>query len=377
MQQVAQAWLVLRLTGDPLALGAIQAVQFLPPCLLGLFAGVLADILPRRQTLIAAQTVMAVLAGVLAILTASGVVEFWMVITLGFLLGCASAVDMPVRHAFVRELVGPNQIGDAIAFNSTSVNVARVVGPALAGITIGLLGISTAFALNALSFLAVILGLHMMRERELLQSPREALPRTVGETLEQVGDGLRFMRSTPVMVMAISVFGVTATFGMNFNVLIPPLASQVLGTDAAGYGLLMTGLGIGAVASAIGMVIKGPLAPTQVAAGSVLLGAATVGLALSSSYVLSLFLMALVGIGSVRMATTSLTTIQLAAPDRMRGRLVSVFITVFSASVPVGSLVMGALAAMTSVTVALAIGGSVSLLTGICGLAWWGRIRHR
>ena len=134
MQQVAQAWLVLGLTGDPLALGIIQAVQFLPSCFLGLFAGLLADILPRRQTLIAAQTAMALLAGLLAILTAAGVVQVWMVITLGFLLGCASAVDMPVRHAFVRELVGPEELGDAIALNATNVNVARVVGPALAGI---------------------------------------------------------------------------------------------------------------------------------------------------------------------------------------------------------------------------------------------------
>jgi predicted MFS family arabinose efflux permease len=373
MQQVAQAWLVLGLTGDPLALGVIQAVQFLPSCFLGLFAGLLADILPRRQTLIAAQTAMALLAGLLAILTAAGVVQVWMVITLGFLLGCASAVDMPVRHAFVRELVGPEELGDAIALNATNVNVARVVGPAVAGITIALVGVAAAFALNALSFLAVIIGLTMMRERDLLQTPREVVPRTFSETLAQVGEGLRFIRDSPVAVMAISVFGVTATFGMNFNVLFPPLASQVLGTDAAGYGLLMTGLGIGAVASAVAMVLGGRLAPSQVAVGAALLGGATVALALSSLYALSLFLVVLVGIGSVRMATTSLTTIQLAAPDRMRGRSVSVFITVFSASVPLGSLLMGALAAMTSVTIALAVGGTVSLVAGMVGVAWWSR----
>ena len=162
MQSVAQAWLVLQLTHDPLWLGVVVAAQFIPVMVFGLFAGVLADALPKRQTLIATQAVMMVLAIVLAGLTASGVVTVAMIVALAALLGCANAVDMPVRQAFAVEMVGREDIGNAVALNSAMFNGARIVGPAVAGLTIGAVGVAAAFAINAASFLAVIVGLAAM-----------------------------------------------------------------------------------------------------------------------------------------------------------------------------------------------------------------------
>ena len=237
MQQVAQAWLVLTLTGDPFWLGVVASAQFLPVMILGLFAGILADVLPKRQTLIAVQATMMVLAAILTVLTATGVVEVWMIVLLAILLGCANAVDMPVRQAFAIEMVGPRDIGNAVAINSAMFNGARVVGPAVAGLTIGAFGIAPAFALNALSFLAVIVGLMLMRDDELHLGRLVPRPRSAGAVVENLREGLAFVRHTPIVLLAVTTVGLVATFGMNFQVVIPPLAQEALGSDASGFGL--------------------------------------------------------------------------------------------------------------------------------------------
>jgi MFS family permease len=375
MQQVAQAWLVLELTGgDPLWLGIVSAAQFLPVVLLGLFAGVLADVLPKRQTLMAVQAVMMGLAVILAVLTLTGTVELWMVVVLALALGCANAVDMPVRQSFAMELVGPRDVGNAVALNSAMFNGARVLGPAVAGLTIGAFGVGLAFVLNALSFLAVLVALSLMRDAEL-HAPR-LLPRpgSMGEVFENLREGLAFVRRTPVVLMAVSMVGLVATVGMNFNVLIPPLAQDVLGTDAAGYGFLMTASGIGALGAAVALVIGGRPRPVRIALGASILGAASILLALSGSYPLSLLLMVFVGGGGIAMAATANATIQLSVPDGLRGRVMSVYTTVFSASVPVGGLLMGALASIAGIPGTIAIGGILSLAVGIGGWVWWRRI---
>ena len=177
MQQVAQAWLVLELTHDPIWLGIVSAAQFIPVIILGLFAGVAADALPKRRVLIATQTAMMVLAAILAVLVFTGVVEVWMILVLAFLLGIANAVDMPVRQAFSIELVGREDIGNAVALNSAMFNGARVIGPALAGLAIAAFGVGPAFAINAVSFLAVIIGLRLMDERD---APRAEPDRPAG-----------------------------------------------------------------------------------------------------------------------------------------------------------------------------------------------------
>jgi MFS family permease len=376
MQQVAQGWLVLTLTGDPFWLGVVATAQFLPVMVLGLFAGVLADVLPKRQTLIAVQAVMMSLAIVLAILTAAGIVQIWMIIVLALLLGCANAVDMPVRQAFAIEMVGPRDIGNAVALNSAMFNGARVVGPALAGLTIAAFGIAPAFAINAVSFLAVLIGLSLMRDEELLRARLVPAPRSVGAVFDNLREGLAFVRHTPLVLLAVVTLGFTATFGMNLQVVIPPLA-QALGSDASGYGFLMTASGLGALTAALSLVVGGRPRPVRIALGSMLLGAASILLALSTTFALSLLFMVLIGAGGIAMAATANATIQLAVPDGLRGRVMSVYTTVFSASTPVGGLAMGVIASKVGIAEAIAIGGVLSLLTGIGAFAWYRRLRAR
>lgn len=376
MQQVAQGWLVLQVSGgDPLWLGVVAAAQFVPVMLLGLFAGVLADVLPKRQTLLAVQVAMMGLATVLAVLTATGIVTVWMVVVLAVLLGIASAVDMPVRQSFAYEMVGPRDVGNAVSINSAMFNGARVAGPAVAGLTIGVFGIAVAFAINALSFLAVIAGLALMRDDELHRARRIPRPRSVRAVADNLAEGLRYVRRTPIVLLAVTVVGLIATFGMNFMVIIPPLAQDVLGSDAAGYGFLMTASGLGALGAAVGLVVAGKPRPSRIALGAVVLGAASIALAASTSYPLSLLLMVPIGAGGIGMAATANATIQLHVPDGLRGRVMSVYTTVFAASIPIGGLATGALASSIGVLPTIAVGGFLSLATGIGAVVWYRRIR--
>ena len=376
MQQVAQGWLVLQVSGgNPLWLGIVAAAQFVPVMILGLFAGVLADVLPKRQTLLVVQVVMMSLAIVLAVLTATGLANVWIIVMLAILLGCANAVDMPVRQSFAIEMVGPRDVANAVSINSAMFNGARVVGPAVAGLTIAAFGIALAFALNALSFLAVIVALALIDD-EALHAPRLLpRPRSLADVRVNLVEGLRFVRHTPIVLMSITVVFLIATFGMNFSVILPPLAQDILHSDAAGFGFLMTASGLGALGTAVGLVVAGKPRPSRIAVGAIVLGIATLALAGSTSFPISLVLMVPIGAGGIAMAATANATIQLNVPDGLRGRVMSVYTTVFAASVPIGGLAAGALASTIGVLQTLAVGGVLSLATGIGALVWWRRIQ--
>ena len=378
MQVVAQDWLVLQVSGgQPFWLGVVSAAQFLPPMVLGLFGGVIADALPKRQTLRATQVVFMALAGILAILTATDHVNVGVIVLLALFLGCANAVDMPVRQSFSVELVGPQDVGNAVALNASVFNGARVIGPAVAGLLIGAVGIAAAFAINAASFIAAIAALQMMRDDELHRARFLDVPRSPHEIRDNLAEGLAYVRRTPIVLMAITAVGVVATVGMNYNVLTPPLAQQVLGSDAAGYGFLMTAAGIGALAGAVTLVLAGPPRAWRIPIGAIALGVATLLLAFSRSYPLSLVLMVPIGFGGVFMAATANATIQLHSPDGLRGRVMSVYTTVFSGSVPVGGLAAGTLAATLGVPATLAISGGLSLAAGLGAAVWWRHISAR
>jgi MFS family permease len=370
MQQVAQAWLVLQLTGDPIWLGIVAAAQFLPVMVLGLFAGVAADALPKRRVLIGTQVSMMILAAVLATLVITGVVQVWMIVALAFLLGIANAVDMPVRQSFAIELVGREDVGNAVALNSAMFNGARVVGPATAGLAIGAFGVAAAFIINALSFLAVIVGLHLIDELELQVGGRIARPTSAPAVVQNLAEGLTYVRRTPIVLLAVVVVGTVATVGMNFGVLIPAFALHELNSDATGYGFLMAASGVGSLLAALRLVFGGRPRPTRLAIGALILGVASVALAASRLFPLSLALMVVIGFGSILMAATGNTTIQLAVPDHLRGRVMSVYTTVFSASVPIGGLAMGAVASGLGTSVAIALGGVMSVAIGLGALAW-------
>jgi MFS family permease len=293
-----------------------------------------------------------------------------MILLLAFLLGMANAVDMPTRQSFVFELVGREEVSSAVALNSAMFNAARVIGPAAAGLAIAAFGVGPAFAINALSFLAVIVGLRMMNEREFHLGNRIARPETVRAVVRNLKEGLHYVRGTPVVLLAVLVVGGVATVGMNFNVLIPAFAADELGGGAAGYGFLMAASGIGSLIAAMRLVFGGRPRPVRLATGALLLGVATVALALTTIYPVAVGLMVLIGFGSILMAATGNTTIQLAVPDQLRGRVMSVYTTVFSASVPLGGLTFGAIASAFGVTVAIAVGGVLTVLIALGALAW-------
>jgi MFS family permease len=374
MQQVAQSWLVLVLTHDPLWLGVVAAAQFIPVMIFGLFAGVFADSLPKRQTLLATQIAKMSLSVILAILAVTGLASIPLLILLALVIGTVNSIDMPVRQAFAVEMVGREEIGNAVALNSAMFNGARIIGPAVAGLTIGAFGVPMAFAIDAVSFLAVIIGLAAMRESELRPTTRIERPGSVSGVMTQLREGLHYVRVTPVVLVAMLVLGLVATVGMNFSVIIPAYASDVLNSDASGYGFLMAASGVGSLVAALWLAFGGRARPRRIAYGAMILGLGEVGLGASGAFPTSLLLMVAVGFGGILMAATANTTIQMAVPDALRGRVMSVYTTIFAGSTPIGGPVMGGLASAFGVAVSLAIGGVLAVAVGLGSLGW---IRRR
>ena len=377
MQSVAQGWLVLTLTNSPFDLGLVAAVQFLPVLFLGLFGGVIADALPKRQTLIATQAAMMVLALILAAITITGVVQVWMILILALLLGCANAVDMPVRQSFVIEMVGREDVANAVALNSAMFNMARIVGPAIAGVTIAAIGIAAAFILNALSFIAVIGALALMRDDELRAIVHPPTPHGGREVFAHLGEGLAYVRRTPVILMVVVVVGIISTVAFNWTVVFPAYARDTLGQDAAGYGVLMSSLGLGSVAAALFLAVRGRATPWAIVGGAILAGLAEVGMAVTNVMPVALALGFAVGFGMITMAANANSTIQLTAPDALRGRVISVYTTVFVGSTPIGGLATGAIASAIGVAAAIGIGGALAAMTAVGGGIWLRAIRAR
>jgi MFS family permease len=377
MQQVAQGWLVLQLTHDPLWLGLVSLAQFGPVILFGLFGGVIADQLPKRQTLMATQSVAMILAFVLFGLTATDVVEVWHVMILGALLGISNAVDMPARQAFAVEMVGRDDMANAVGLNAALFNGSRILGPAAAGLLIGAFDISIAFLINGITFIPVIASYLAMRDSELRSVPPAPRPTSFAAVLENLAEGARYVRGTPRVLLAVTIVGLAATFGMNFQVLVPPLADTVLNVGASGYGFLMAASGVGSTAAALWVAFKKRPSPRPIAVGAVTLGLGTVVLALSTSFPISLLAMLVSGAGAIAMAVTANATIQLAVPDQLRGRVMSVYTTVFAGSVPAGGLLMGAIASSLGVPFALMVGAIVTTAIGAGGILWLRRIEAR
>jgi MFS family permease len=376
MQQVAQAWLVLQLTNDPLWLGLVSVAQFGPVIIFGLFGGLIADQWPKRRILLVTQTTSMILAFVLFLLTATGVVQVWQVMILAALLGTTNAIDMPTRQAFAVEMVGREDVTNAVGLNSAVFNASRILGPAAAGLLIGAFDISIAFLINGLSYIAVIAAYLLMRSDELRPAPTMVRPTTVRGVFESLAEGARYVRSTPLVLLAVVVVGLVATFGMNFQVLMPPLADDVLHVGASGYGFLMAASGLGSTVVALWVAFSRRVLPMWIVTGAIALGLASIVVALSTSFPISLLAMVIVGGGGIGMAVTANTTIQLSVPDHLRGRVMSLYTTVFAGSVPAGGLLMGWIASSWGVPTALLVGAILSLAVGLAAWPWLARIRR-
>jgi len=370
MTAVAQSWLVLQLTGSAFDLGLIGVFQFTPVLILGLFGGLIADALPKRSTMYATQIVAMVVSFLLFALAATHTVQLWHVYLLAVVMGVRNAVDMPTRQAFAVEMVGREDLGNAVALNSAMFNGARIVGPAVAGLAIGAFGVAPAFLIDAISFLAVLVALFAMNEDTLRSAPRMERPASARAVGANLAEGLRYVRQTGVVLLAVVVIGVVATFGMNFSVVIPPLAAGPLGVGPTGYGFLMASSGAGSLVAALWIAFRGTR-PSRMLTGGLVLAVADIVIGLSNSYLGDLVLMFAAGAGAIAMMATANTTMQLAVPDGLRGRVMSVYTTVFAGSAPIGGLLSGAIASSAGPQVALFLGGVVSLLAALAGVAWY------
>ena len=377
MQSIAQAWLITELTPDPVWLGVVAAAQFTPVLILGLFGGVIADVLPKRQMLIATQAALMGLAALQALLVATGAMTIPLLMLLAVLLGSVNAIDMPVRQSFFSEMVPVDEVGRAVAFNSAMFNGARVIGPAIGGVLIGVIGVAGCFAVNALSFLAVLIALLLMREVELHPAPRGARPRSARAVATSLAEGLRYVRGTPIVALCVFVIGVISGVAMNFNVIIPPLARLTLQIGAPGLGALMAAVGFGSLTGALTVAALREPRRSMIVIGGALLGAFSVaaGAAASSTGSLAVPLTGLAlfgaGFGAISMAATANASIQTTTPPALRGRVMSVYTTVFAGSTPIGGLATGAVVAALGATGALEVAGVLAVAAAAFAAYRW------
>jgi MFS family permease len=367
MQQVGQAWLVLQLTNDPLALGLIAMAQFGPILVLGPLGGLVADSVSKRTALMVTQTAAGLLAIVLAALFVTGHIEVWHIFALAVGLGIVNSFDMPIRQAFVIEMVGREDIANAVALNSTVFNLTRIVGPAIAGLTIASVGIAPLFFINAASYLAVVGSLLLMRTSEMhVPTERAVVTRHVRSVVDLLVEGVRYTRGNPRILLIILLVGAVSTFAMNFSVLIPLVARDVLKGDADTYGFLLSAAGVGSLVSALSIAFRRSASTRRLFIGAALVGLGMVGLGLSRWLPLSLAMMFVAGWGGIAMAATANTMIQLSVPDVLRGRVVSLYTTVFVGSTPIGGLFSGVIASgFGGAPAALIVGGSLALLAAL------------
>lgn len=365
VQSLAQSWLVLTLTNSPAALGLIGVCQFGPTLILGLPAGVLVDRLPKRHLLMVTQIASTAIIGVLALLVATGRVQLWQIYVAAFALGVVSAVDMPARQAFVVDLVGTDDLMNAIALNSALFNTTRVAGPALAGLFLAAFGPAICFVLNAVSYLPVIVGLGMMRT---IGRPKPGGEE--GSPIDRLREGLAYVRSSPAVQMPIILAGLMAIFGMNFGVWAPLLARDALHIGASGFGLLMSSLGVGSLIGALGLAFTRRHPSPRIMLGSALLfGIFEIALGAVPVFglpvVLAMVLMAGTGFAMSTTMALANTTVQTGSPDWLRGRVMSIYLTVFAGSTPIGAALAGFVSAVWGASMAVATGGAVVAIVAL------------
>jgi len=371
MQSVGQAWLVLELTNSPFRLGLIGALQFGPILLFSFLSGAISDRVRKRRLLLGTQTALMLQAFTLAVLVGSGHVQFWHVAVLAALYGLATTLDMPSRQSYIAHLVPRGDLMNAIALNSAVFNGARVVGPAVAGLLVARYGPAAAFLMNGASFIAVLAALAAIRT-EGAPSPR----RGVGLRAE-IAEGVRYAAGTPRVALVMSLLVVVSLFVVNMNVLVPLIARDVLHEGAHGFGLLMAALGVGAVAGALAVAALSVGRPPLGMVVGPALAAAALLLLLSTARHFGPTAAVLVALGFAQIVfmTSCNTTVQIAVPDELRGRVMGLYALVFAGMTPIGALIMGTVAEHWGVSRACAVGGAAGLLLILALTGAWRR-RH-
>jgi MFS family permease len=358
MQRIALSWFVLQLThGDPFAVGIMALAQFLPFTLFGLFAGVLTDRLDARRLVIGTQVAQLVTAVALTWIAVGGFAQPWMLYTVAFLNGLVLVLDVPSRQQLTYRMVGREALPNAIALNSSLFNASRIFGPSLAGIILGFAGVGVCFIVNAVSFLAVLIGLLAMRARDFF--PVEEFERP--EILRGTREGLAYVRRQPRMLVVLGLTVVLSTFCFNFNVTLPVLAYTTLHTHALVFGILSAVFGAGALAGALIAAARGRASAKVMIIGSLVFASSELLLAPLRGPVLVGALLFLTGAGFTVWSANSNASLQLAAPDRLRGRIIGLYFYAFNGTGPLGGLLAGWLCAKGGTELAFLVAGIVGL----------------
>ncbi len=361
MQMTAQAWLVLSLTHSSTALGAIVALQTLPVLLLAPYGGVIADRIDKRKLMVALQSAMGVQALILGLLTVTGVVRVWEIGLLAALLGLNNAFENPARQSFMLEMVGSEHLRNAVSLNSVLVNVARIIGPAVAGILIATVGDGVCFLVNAASFVAVV-GSLLTMDRSAL-NPTPPTPRARG----QLRGGLRYVASTPSLAVPLLMMAAVGCLTYEFQVSLPVMASRGLHAGSAGFGFMTASMGVGAVLGGLVVAARG-----RTGVGPLVLAATAFGAAMSlatAAPTLPLEMAALAFAGGASIAFMSMgnSTLQLTAEPAMRGRVMSLWFVAFQGSTPIGGPIVGWVMAVLGARAGLGLGAVTCFVVAIVG----------
>ena len=369
MQSVGQSWLVLELTNSPFRLGLIGALQFGPILLFSFVSGAISDRVRKRRLLLGTQAALMLQALTLAALVWSGHVQFWHVAMLAALYGLANTLDMPSRQSYIAHLVPRGDLMNAIALNSAVFNGARVVGPAAAGLLVARYGTAAAFLLNGLSFVAVLAALAAIRTEG---APRPG--RGLGMRAE-IAEGVRYAAGTPRVALVMGLLMVVSLFVANMSVLVPLIARDVLNEGAHGFGLLMASLGVGAVVGALAVAALSVGRPPLGLLVGPALAAAALLLVLSTArrFGVAAAVLAALGVAQIVFMTSCNTTVQIAVPDELRGRVMGLYSLVFAGMTPIGALIMGMVAEHWGVSRACAVGGAAGLVLILALTGTWRR----
>ena len=338
MQNIAQPWLAYTLTKSPFLLSLIGTLQFTPMLFFSLFAGVLIDQFPKKKILIFTQTASMLITLVLAILVWSGAIQYWHILVMATLLGIINTLDMPTRQSFVIELLGKEDLMNAIALNSMVFNLARIIGPAIAGILMGYVGIAACFFFNALSYMAVVVSLLLIHPKTI-----EKKIRAEAKILAEIKDGIRYIIKTPVLLNTLLLVAIVGTFVPNFSVLVPVFAKEILHQNESGFGLLMSFMGFGSFLGAMLIAVSSRSGPQRFVLYVIpwIVGTLMILTGFSQSYVFTALLLAVTGMAFVSFSSSANSTMQLNAPNQYRGRVMSVYTLVFAGSTPFGNLFAG------------------------------------
>ncbi len=367
MTLITQTLLVLKLTDSGVALGLLAAAQFGPVLLLGPWAGLVADRCDKRRLLLVVQSVSMVQSLALATLVFAGAPPVWAVYALASVGGLTIAFDNPARRSFVVEMVDEAEVPNAVGLNTTMMTASRIVGPALGGVLVATVGFGWAFLLDGLSYVAVLISLLMIRTSELRAAPHA--PRGKG----QVRDGLRYVRSEPVLFVPLVMMAVVGTLAFNFSTVMPLFATRVLGGTDSTYTLLFSVLSVGALVGALAAARRVSMSVRWVGWSAVIFGVSLFALALAPNLLLAIPLAVAVGAASVGFLTSSTAIVQLEATPTMRGRVLALQAMLFLGSTPIGAPIVGWISDVLGARAGILVGAAATLLAGAWGLAMVGR----